>query len=58
MSLKDLVIDIANLYEYERSTKMSEQMFQQHSQKSELSRVDWVIKGKVNGQHEGPPNFE
>lgn len=33
-------------------------MSQHLSLKSELSHVDWVIKGKDDGQDGGPPNFE
>ncbi|CAI8588388.1 unnamed protein product [Vicia faba] len=57
-SLQDLGIDKASMYEEERSTKMSKNMFQHLAQKSELSHEDWVIEGKANGQTGGPPNFE
>lgn len=46
------------MYEEEITTKMPDNMYQHLSQKSELSHVDWVIKGRVDGKDEGPPILE
>lgn len=56
--LQDLKIDKFNMYEEERTTKISNKMYQHISQKSELSHKDCIIKGKDDDQDEGPPNFE
>ena len=55
--LQPLRIDKATILE-ERSIKMSKKMVQHLSQESKVTHEYCVIKGKVGGQAEGPPNFE